>query len=161
MAVESSRASDSRIARLLGAIALVVALAALAVGLTSGGSSDGNVAADLVAKADTSRYQAVTLTSGAVYYGKLSHDGRALVLKDVYYLTGATTDNPSGSLVKRGAEVHAPTGDMVLNSANVVEVDNVGANSIVARGITRIRTDGASGTTTSTTAAPTTTTSGG
>ena len=57
---------------------------------------------------------------------------------DGYMLTGATQANPSGSLVKRGAEIYAPSGAMVLNPALVVQIDEVGSNSVIARGIDRI-----------------------
>ena len=157
MAVETPGASDARLPQLIGVVALVVAVIALALGLMGGGSSDGNLAADIDAQADDSLYQAVTLTNGTVYYAKVGHEGAAVVLSDVYYLTGATADNPSGSLVKRGAEIHAPTGDMVLNAETVLSVDNLGETSIIARGIERIG-EGGTATTTSEAPAETTTT---
>jgi len=86
----------------------------------------------------TPGWKAVTLSTGTVYYGKLSADGNTLLLDDVYYLAGATEDNPSGSLVKRGAEIYAPNGAMVLNPALVVQIDEIGTNSVIARGIERI-----------------------
>lgn len=124
----------------LAAIALLAAIAALALGVLGGGggADEGNLAEDLVAAIDEDAYQAVTLTSGTVYYGKLSADGGALLLDDVYYLGGATEENPSGSLVKRGAEIYAPEGAMVLNPELVVQIDEIGADSVIARGIERI-----------------------
>ncbi|MBW8827447.1 MAG: hypothetical protein JF603_14015 [Acidobacteria bacterium] len=152
----TSTASVSRNPQLIGIVALVVAIVALGFGFMGAGSSEPNMAADFDAKADNGLYQAVTLTNGTVYYAKIGHKGGALVLTDVYYLTGATAQNPSGSLVKRGAEIHAPTGDMVLNPDVVLQVDNVGKTSIIARGIARIKEGGTA--TTTTTAAPATTT---
>lgn len=132
-----------------------MAAAVLAVLLLAGCGDSGsttlstpNMAADFVKNVDTSAYQAVTLQSGTIYYGKLTRDGSVLALDDVYYLTGATTENPSGTLVKRGAEIHAPTGPMLLNPALVAQVDNVGSDSVIARGIERIAKDGSATTTT-------------
>lgn len=145
----------------LALVAVLVAIAALALAVLGGGDDsgggDGRMAADLVSAIDKSAYQAVTLTSGTVYFGKLSNEGAALLLDDVYYLAGATQENPSGSLVKRGAEIAAPEGSMVLNPALVVQIDQIGADSVILRGIKRIAS-GDTATTTSTTAKPTTTT---
>src|SRR4051812_22449849 len=109
MAMEAPRGYNARTSQLIGIVALAVAVIALALAvLSGGGSSASNLAADIDSKADNARFQSVTLSNGTVYYAKVGHKGEALVLKDVYYLTGATTQNPQGSLVKRGAEIHAP-----------------------------------------------------
>ena len=132
--------------RILAAVAIVVAVAALVVSVTkssgSSTSSTHDLVAGLAAQADHNAYQAVTLSNGTVYYGKLAVNGDSLVLDDVYYLTGATTQNPSGSLVKRGGEVYSPKGAMVLNPTLVLEVDNVGSDSVVVRGIQAIAKKG-------------------
>lgn len=124
---------------LLAAVAVLLALVAIGVAATSGGDGGGDtLATRLTSSVDTDGYQAVTLSTGTVYYGRLSSDGDALLLDDVYYLADATEENPSGSLVKRGAEIYAPSGAMVLNPALVVQIDQVGDNSVIARGIERI-----------------------
>jgi len=125
---------------MLAGVAILLAVVAIALVATQGGGSDSsdNLATHLTSTIDKDAYQAVTLSTGTVYYGKLSADGNTLLLDDVYYLAGATEDNPSGSLVKRGAEIYAPNGAMVLNPALVVQIDEIGTNSVIARGIERI-----------------------
>lgn len=125
---------------MLAAVAVLLALVAIGVAATSGGDGGGgdSLATRLASSVDEDGYQAVTLSTGTVYYGRLSSDGDALLLDDVYYLADATEENPSGSLVKRGAEIYAPSGAMVLNPALVVQIDQVGENSVIARGIERI-----------------------
>lgn len=141
----------------LAVVAVAVALASLALSVTSGGNDGSDdettsLAADLVAAIDADAYHAVTLTTGTVYYGKLSNAGAVLLLDDVYYLAGATEENPSGSLVKRGAEITLPEGPMVLNLDLVVQIDQIGADSVITRGIEAIAS-GKSDETTTTTAA--------
>lgn len=158
MAIESTDASANRAPQILAIVAVIVAVLALAVGVLAGGGGGSTLAADIDAAADDDLNQAVTLVNGTVYYGKITHAGESLVMEDVYYLTGATVDNPSGSLVKRGAEIHAPTGKLVIAADDVLQVDNVGANSIIARGIERIEEGGGTTTTTEAAAEETTTT---
>ena len=81
-------------------------------------------------------YQAVLLTSGAAYYGKLEGYGtQRPVLKDVYYIvtqTNPETKQTSNVLVRRGKELHEP-GDMYLNPSQILCVEGVGPNSKVAQ----------------------------
>src|SRR3954465_14149222 len=133
--------NSSSTTRVVAAIAILLAVVAIGVAALQGGSDSSPTLATHLARAVNEKaYQAVTLSTGTVYYGKLSTKGDVLLLDDVYYLTGATQANPSGSLVKRGAEIYAPSGAMVLNPALVVQIDEVGSNSVIARGIDRIAT---------------------
>lgn len=149
-------------------IAVLIAIAALVLGALGGGD-DGDdedeegtsEAAALVAALDADAHYAVTLTNGTVYFGKLSNEGAVLLLDDVYYLAGATAENPSGSLVKRGAEIAAPEGPMVLNLDLIVQIDRIGDDSVIARGIERIASGEGGETTTTVEETPTTTTTGG
>lgn len=81
-------------------------------------------------------YQAVLLSNGGVYYGKLQGYGtQRPVLTDVFYIvTRADPKTNAGSnlLVKRGKELHAPD-HMYLNPNSIVFVETVGANSKVAQ----------------------------
>jgi len=81
-------------------------------------------------------YQAVLLTNGAVYYGKLSGYGtRNPVLDDVFYIVTKTdpeTKQVSNILVKRGKEPHGPD-RMYINSSQIVFVEPVGPDSKVAQ----------------------------
>ena len=81
-------------------------------------------------------YQAVLLSNGAVYYGKLEGYGTANpVLKEVFYIvtqTDPATKQSSNVLVKRGGELHGPD-RMYLNPNLIVFVEPVGQSSKVAQ----------------------------
>ena len=81
-------------------------------------------------------YQAVLLTNGQVYYGKLEGLGSAYpVLNDVYYVqvgVDTGTKQTKSVLLKRGNEWHAPD-RMVLNANHILLVEPVTPGSRVAR----------------------------
>jgi|SRR5580658_956252 hypothetical protein len=81
-------------------------------------------------------YQAVLLSNGAVYYGKLQGYGTSTpVLTEVFYIvtqTDTATKQVSNVLVKRGKELHGPD-RMYLNSNLIVLVEPVGQSSKVAQ----------------------------
>jgi hypothetical protein len=90
----------------------------------------------------TTPYQAVLLTNGSAYFGKLEGLGTPFpVLKEVFYVQ--STKNPqtnqvSNILVKRGKEWHSPD-RMILNSKMIVLVEPVNPNSRVAQLITEAK----------------------
>ncbi|MBP9718030.1 hypothetical protein KBD59_01915 [Candidatus Gracilibacteria bacterium] len=99
-------------------------------------------------KPDTNLYQVVLLNNDQVFFGKLHNaDDRNPYLTDVYYLKQeeAKTDQkgklvqpaqPSFRVIKRGfEELHSPTDQMHLNSDSIVYWENVGAESLMAKGI--------------------------
>jgi len=81
-------------------------------------------------------YQAVLLSNGAVYYGKLTGYGtHHPVLTDVFYIISKTNpDNKqvTNVLVKRGKELHGPD-RMYLNANQIVFVEAVGPDSKVSQ----------------------------
>lgn len=81
-------------------------------------------------------YQAILLSNGAVYYGKLSGYGtRHPVLTDVFYIltkTDAESKQVTNILVKRGKELHGPD-RMYLSANQIVFVEPVGPDSKVAQ----------------------------
>ncbi|MGO9275031.1 MAG: hypothetical protein ACLQOO_33165 [Terriglobia bacterium] len=112
---------------IIGAIA-VVALVLAAAALYHSFNSGSDV------KFDTP-YQAVLLTNGSVYFGKLEGYGtKSPVLRDVYYVQSGTdpeTKQVKNILVHRGKELHAPD-RMYLNPTHVILVEPVGVKSKVA-----------------------------
>jgi hypothetical protein len=88
-------------------------------------------------------YQAVLLTSGSAYFGRLEGYGTSRpVLKEVYYIVSQTnpdTKQTSNILVRRGKELHEP-GDMYLNPSQILCVEAVGPNSKVAQLIAQAQT---------------------
>jgi hypothetical protein len=80
-------------------------------------------------------YQAVLLSNGSVYFGKLAGYGSTRpVLTEVYYIVSQTdpeTKKVSNMLVKRGKELHGPD-RMYLNANQILFVEPVGPSSKVA-----------------------------
>jgi hypothetical protein len=84
-------------------------------------------------KFDTS-FQAVLLSNGSVYFGKLQdYGGRFPVLTDVFYIQSSVnpdTKQTVNVLIKRGKELHSPD-RMYLNPNQIILVEPVGPNSKV------------------------------
>jgi hypothetical protein len=80
-------------------------------------------------------YQAVLLSNGSVYFGKLGgYGGPHPVLSEVYYIVSQTdpqTKKTSNILVKRGKELHQPD-RMYLSPNQILFVEPVGSSSKVA-----------------------------
>jgi len=97
--------------------------------------------------ASLERYQAVFLSNGQVYFGKVTDvNSQTLVLEDIYYLRVAknlqagadiegqpTTD--SFSLIKLGNEIHGPEDKMSINLDHVLFVEDLKADSKVVEAI--------------------------
>src|ERR1700737_4982240 len=102
------------------------------------------VAAFMVIRHTTSRsavtfttpYQAVLLTNGSAYFGKLEGYGTPHpVLTEVYYIVSQTnpeTKQANNVLVKRGKELHEPD-RMYINPNQILCVEPVGPTSKVAQ----------------------------
>ena len=95
-------------------------------------------------------YQAVFLTNGQVYFGKLASEGRWMVLRDVYYLQVSQQLQPTGEtqnqnqqslqqqqiqLVKLGQELHGPQDEMYIDSDKVLFWENMKDDSKVVSAI--------------------------
>ena len=96
-----------------------------------------------------SEYQAIFLTNGQVYFGKL-HDfsKENYKLNDIFYLQTktATTDssNPQKTtaaetadvqLIKLGSEIHGPEDQMIINKDQVLFFENIRNDGKVAKSI--------------------------
>jgi len=93
-------------------------------------------------------WQAVFLSNGQVYFGKISKNNRSEIkLKEIYYLQvtqplqqpedGTTQTNQQGelSLVKLGSELHGPTDEMTINRNHVLFVEDIKDDSNVVQAI--------------------------
>ena len=84
----------------------------------------------------TTEYQAILLSNGQAYFGKLDGVGSPYpVLTDVFYVqTGVNpqTNQPVNTLVKRGNEWHAPD-RMILNAEHIIFIETVNPDSAVAK----------------------------
>ncbi len=91
--------------------------------------------------------QAVFLTNGQVYFGKVDkNSNNFLVLKDIYYLktqdvlngdsaTDQADDKKKISIIKLGEELHGPEDEMIINKDNVLFVENMRDNSKINEAI--------------------------
>ena len=87
-------------------------------------------------------YQAVFLTNGQVYFGRLENfDTRHPVLREVYYIQSQVQSDSkqlTNTLIKRGKEWHAPT-QMVLNPEHILFIEPVTPGSTVSRLIDELK----------------------
>ena len=105
-------------------------------------------------EAKTSDYQAVFLTNGQVYFGKLSGTGSDWVtLKDIYYLqvqqqVQPTDENsqqqPNLTLVKLGNELHGPVDEMKINKDQILFWENLKSDGKVVEAIVKYQKEGPS-----------------
>jgi hypothetical protein len=98
---------------------------------------------------DNSVYQAVFLTSGQVYFGKLSLlNTQYVTLTNIYYLQGAgdgknvqelekniATTQGNVSLVKLGCELHGPKDQMTINQDKITFWENLKTDGKVSKAI--------------------------
>ncbi len=122
----------------------------LAFGLLAGGvyawkqSHEGSLSG-----VDAAKYQALFLTNGQVYFGKLSQsDSKTVHLSDIYYLqvqqaVQPKPDQPAASnaqdqklsLAKLGGELHGPEDNMYVDRSQVLFWENLKDKSKVTQAI--------------------------
>ena len=122
--------------------ALVVVVAGLGVWfMTSNRAATANQDTSI----NTAEYQAVFLTNGQVYFGKLTDLGNAYVtISDIYYLQvqqslqqgSAGNTSSQVSLAKLGSELHGPEDKMHIASDQVLFWENMKNDSKVTQAIT-------------------------
>jgi len=90
-------------------------------------------------------YQAVVLTNGQVYFGRLEKLGAQYpTLSDVYYIQSQQnpeTKQISSTLVKRGRELHGPN-QMIINSQHILFIEPVRPDSQLGKLIEEARKQG-------------------
>ena len=90
-------------------------------------------------------YQAVFLTNGQVYFGKVSRvDGSYVKLTDIYYLQvqqqvqpkdSSSSQQPQVSLAKLGGELHGPEDVMYISRQQVLFWENLKDDGKVTKAI--------------------------
>lgn len=95
---------------------------------------------------DQSQYQAIFLTNGQVYFGKLQPlSDEYLKLTDVYYYLPTQSDtsdeNTKNVLTKLGAggEVHGPEDEMMISKQQVLFYENLKSDGSVSRQIQQLK----------------------
>jgi len=88
---------------------------------------------------DRNAYQAVFLTNGSTYFGKLQPQGEEwFLLTDVFYLSvGDQSDTPR--LIKRGSEAQGPNEPMIIPQDQVLFIENLKDNSEIVSLIKRFK----------------------
>ena len=107
------------------AIALIVGLGITVIRDHTSSSSDA-----VASSIDSSTYQAVFLTNGEIYFGKLSASGGDFdVLTHVYRLTAQAASQKGKplqrTLVKMTSDVHQPRDGLVVNRRQILYVENL------------------------------------
>lgn len=97
----------------------------------------------------TDKYQAVFLTNGQVYFGKIvDQTTKTVELRDIYYLTPTQSvqpndkkesANPDFTLVKLGCELHGPQDQMIIERGQVSFWENLKDDGKVAEGIAQFK----------------------
>jgi hypothetical protein len=73
---------------------------------------------------DHAAYQAVFLTNGSTYFGKLQPQGDDwFLLTDVFYLS--SSDQTGTQLIKRGDEAQGPKEPMIISRTQVLFIENL------------------------------------
>lgn len=99
------------------------------------------------ANVNTNEYQALFLTNGQVYFGKISNlNHRYVTISDIYYLQvqqnlqdGSKSSSAASqvSLAKLGSELHGPEDKMYIASDQVLFWENLKSDSKVVQAITK------------------------
>lgn len=88
------------------------------------------------APAFTTPFQAVVLTGGQVYYGKLENAaGMYPILRDVFYVStqiNPATKESATVIVRRGKELHGPE-YMILNRQSILFIEPIREDSQIAK----------------------------
>jgi hypothetical protein len=133
-------------------LAVSLILAALIVAGTYGMRAFSGLMADSAVKGK--QYQAVFLTNGQVYFGKVSKvDNSYVKLTDIYYLqvqqqvqpedkSKSSTEQPQVSLAKLGGELHGPEDIMYISRTQVLFWENLKTDGKVATAIKDYKAQG-------------------
>jgi len=122
---------------LLVLIALIVVVLLVRAQILRGGTSAlfASSAADVI---DRNLYQAVFLTNGSTYFGRLQEQGSDwFVLSDVFYLS--SSDQSGTQLIKRGSEPQGPKEPMLISRQQVLFIENMRDDSDIVALIKRFK----------------------
>ncbi len=87
---------------------------------------------------DRGAYQAVFLTNGSTYFGKLQEQGDDwFLLSDVFYLQ--VSDQNATQLIKRGSEPQGPKEPMIIPGRQVLFIENLRDDSDIVTAIKKFK----------------------
>jgi len=88
---------------------------------------------------DRNAYQAVFLTNGSTYFGKLQPQGDVwFLLSDVFYLSVPDQSAPP-QLIKRGSEAQGPKEPMIVPTSQILFIENLRDDSQIVALIKRFK----------------------
>jgi hypothetical protein len=132
-------------------LAVVLAIASLAIVAWLASHAFNSLTADAAVKGK--QYQAVFLTNGQVYFGKVSKVDQSYVrLTDIYYLQvqqqvqpkdQSASQTPQVSLAKLGGELHGPEDVMYISRQQVLFWENLKDDGKVTKAIKDYKAGGA------------------
>jgi hypothetical protein len=95
------------------------------------------------------KYQALFLTNGQVYFGKLKRaDSKTVEMNEIFYLQvqqkvqpkpEEPTDNNETQLIKLGGELHGPDDEMFIDRSQVLFWENLKDDSKVVQAISQYK----------------------
>lgn len=87
---------------------------------------------------DRNAYQAVFLTNGSTYFGKLESQGdQWFLLTDVFYLS--VSDQSGTQLIKRGSEPQGPKEPMIIQKDQILFIENLRDDGDIVTAIKRFK----------------------
>ena len=87
---------------------------------------------------DRNAYQAVFLTNGSTYFGKLEPQGdQWFVMTDVFYLS--VSDQSGTQLIKRGSEPQGPKEPMIIPRDQILFIENLRDDSDIISAIKKFK----------------------
>lgn len=129
-----------------------VIIAVVALGLVAGGWVAWQKLAPADSGIESSKYQAVFLTDGQIYYGKLTVlNDRQYKLTNVFYILsqnenktanadGETAETQNNAqLIKMGNELHGPEDAMMINRDHVLFYENLKPDGKVTQTINQYK----------------------
>lgn len=136
---------------------LIVILVIAAVGYVVFWGGVAKFSSDSLASVSSKDWQAIFLSNGQVYFGKVKAVGRkTLTLSDIYYLqvvtkplqqtqvsdtNAAANGQQELTLIKLGNEIHGPTDRMVINLDQVLLTEKLKIDSRVVQAISKYVSD--------------------
>lgn len=122
-------------------VASLVAVVALLVGGFGGynyAKTQEKPVVNELAVVQNSAYQAVFLSNGSMYFGKLSGEGTTHpVLREVYYFQAGQEQvkNAQPKLIKFGSEIQGPKDELRLNPSQIMYVQDLTDEGQVVKAI--------------------------
>ena len=136
-------------------VILIIIVIGVIFGLYRFGQNKTSIGETLFNTNKSSGWQAVFLTNGQVYFGKLAKSsGQFVTLRTIYYLQLPTSPTPGTealvtpntqsqiSLVKFGNELHGPTDEMRINRDHILFIEEMKSDAKVVRAIEEYQNNG-------------------